>query len=111
MHFKDAGYEVIVCPWEINKGIVSLAKTAKEEKLFGFLSTTWHHMRDLRKNFSFFYAAGDAAWNGGNSLPRKFNDARMAMLKHMWQIGSDIKDLSYEANGIFQNQISLSISD
>ena len=111
MHFKDAGYEVIVCPWETNKGIVSLAKTAKEEKLFGFLSTTWHRMHDLRKNFSFFYAAGDAAWNGGNSLPRKFNDARMAMLKHMWQIGSDIKDLSYEANGISKNQISLSISD
>ena len=111
-HFKDAGHDVIVCPWEVNKGILALAKTAKDDNLFGFLETTWHHLYGTKRFFSFFYASGDAAWNGGAPL-RDTGSVRMGMpmLKHLWQIGSDMKDIPYEANGNSEKQISTSLSN
>ncbi len=108
-HFKDAGYDVLVCPWEVNTGIVALANTAKRDNLFGFLETTWHHLAGNNRFFSFFYVSGDAAWNGGGVV-RNTQAVRHAypLLKHLWQIGSDIPALPYEANGSSEKQITTS---
>lgn len=109
-HFKDAGHDVLVCPWEVNTGILALAKTADEDKLFGMLETTWHHLYGTRHFFSYFYASGDATWNGGKPLrDSKYVREGLPMLKHLWQIGSDMKNISYDANGNSEKQITTSI--
>lgn len=113
-HFKNAGNEVIVCPWENEIGILSLAKTAKDENLLGMLETTWHHLYGTKNFFTFFNTAGNAAWNGGCKPLKNHNNMKIAilpMLRHLWQIGSDVKDIPYEANGNSEEQISTSLAN
>ena len=110
--FKDSGYDVIVCPWDVDNGILSLAKTASDDNLFGFLQTTWHHLYG-RKNFmSFFFISSNAAWNAGKPPKKRYGVQKdLPILRHLWQVGSDIKDIPYEANGNSEKQISTSLSN
>ena len=91
-----------------------MAKTAKDENLLGMLETTWHHLYGTKNFFTFFNRAGNAAWNGGGAPLKNRNSMKITilpMLRHLWQIGSDIKDIPYEANGNSEKQISTSLSD
>ncbi len=43
--FKKAGFDVILCPWDLTPGCDSVtpcAETVKNEALFGLMHTTWH---------------------------------------------------------------------
>ena len=110
-HFKEAGFDVLVCPWESDSGISALAKTAKDEKLFGFLQTTWHHIYGNKRYASFFRRAGDAAWNGGRPpAGGKFADSALTLIPELSHVAGDMK-ASYSAAGTSLSQISKSISD
>ncbi len=43
--FRDAGFDVLLCPWDHGTGCDSVsacAATVKEHRLYGLLHTTWH---------------------------------------------------------------------
>lgn len=52
-HFKMAGFDVPVCPWDSDTGILALAKVANGNNLFGFLQTTWR--RVYGNNYASFF--------------------------------------------------------
>ena len=109
-HFKKEGFEVLVCPWEVNNGITALAQTAQEENLFGVLETTWHHVWNNNHYFSFFYHCGDACWNGGK--PRedpKFARIGAVLIPHIRHVLNDMGNCDYELTGTSAVQISKSV--
>ena len=109
-HFKKEGFDVLVCPWEVNIGITALAQTAKEENLFGILETTWHHVWGNNHYFSFFYHAGDMAWNGGRPrVDEKFARQGLVLIPHIRHVLNDMGKTSYEATGTSDLQINNSI--
>lgn len=107
-YFKKEGFDVLVSPWNNESGIISLAKTACEDKLLGTLQTTWHHLNSAKSYLLFFRTAADCAWNGGDSkLRRTKRDAlALPMQRALWQTGSDMEKIPYEANGNSVRQIS-----
>jgi len=114
-HFKKAGFDVLVCPWEAGAGIDALARTAAEEKLFGFLETTWHHINRRHLYHTFFFLSGDAAWNGGISAFHKERHTpsfrEMQMIPQIAHVLNDMREPSYEAAGAAAQQIEKSLSD
>ena len=111
-HFKKEGFDVLVCPWEVNTGITVLAQTAKEENLFGILETTWHHVWNNRHYFSFFYHAGDAAWNGGKPrVDDKYAQQGLVLIPHIRHILNDMGKSPYELGGTSEIQISKSVNN
>lgn len=41
--FKDAGFDVLVCPWDQGKEVIeSTVSTVKNHNLYGIMHTTWH---------------------------------------------------------------------
>ena len=41
--FKDAGFDVILCPWDrSNEATDACVETVKKENLYGLMHTTWH---------------------------------------------------------------------
>lgn len=109
-HFKMAGFDVLVCPWDSDAGILALAKVANDNNLFGFLQTTWH--RVYGNNYaSFFRRAGDAAWNGGRPpADGKFADSALTLVSELSHVAGDMK-ASYSASGTSECQIFKSIAD
>lgn len=109
--FKGAGFDVLVCPWEVDAVISALAKTAKDENLLGFLQTTWHRIFGNSRYASFFRHAGDAAWNGGCPPARgKFVYSALTLIPELSYVAGDMK-ASYSASGTSERRISKSISD
>ena len=109
---KKEGFDVLVCPWEVNTGITALAQTAKEENLFGMLETTWHHVWNNRHYFSFFYLSGDAAWNGGKPrVDEKFARQGLVLIPHIRHVLNDMGKPSYELNGTSEIQITKSVNN
>ena len=111
--FKNAGFDVIVCPWEVKSGIYALAKTAQENNLFGYLETTWNHM--FASNIdTFFYNAGDAAWNGASAAMRQEAliprlQQKLAVARHIMDIENDAKITKYDDSGKVRRQLILDI--
>ena len=109
-YFKEEGFDVLVSPWHNESGIVSLAQTAREDKLLGTLQTTWHHLNSAKNYLLFFLTAADCAWNGGDSnlrwMKRDKMQRALPMLRALWQTGADMEKIPYEANGNSAHQIS-----
>ncbi len=109
-HFKEAGFDVIVCPWDRNGGIESLARITKEKELFGFLETTWHHIFSNKHYHSFFWHAGNAAWNGGGyPVSGKFTNISLQFISQISQIISNMQNSAYETSGTSKAQINKSV--
>jgi len=103
-YFKDAGFDVIVCPWENLLGIKTLGETAKSEKLWGFLSTTWHHVSgDKLKRF--FFAASNAAWGGAQLEGSFWHRTRTGANRHIQTVEADMGITKYEDLGTSAFQI------
>ena len=107
LHFKDAGFDVLVCPWEVKTGIYALAKTAKDNKLFGFLETTWHHLYGINYDLM-FYHAGNSAWNGGEAVIEGTSAAtRMQVSRHIIDVENDAKISKYDSQGKARYQVKV----
>ena len=39
---KEAGFDVLSCPWQNTRGIENCVKTVIDNRLFGVMHTTWH---------------------------------------------------------------------
>lgn len=107
IHFKEAGFDVIVCPWEVKTGVYALAKSAKDNKLFGFLETTWHHVYSTKMDLM-FYQAGNAAWNGGEPvIEGNYAAHRIQVSRHIIDVENDGKLSKYEVQGKARYQVHI----
>ncbi len=95
--FKNAGFDVIVCPWLEARGTGSLGELAAREKLFGLLSTTWHHVsgHDMQ---NIYLNGANASW-GGCKTPQPWNDIHSSCNYHIRQVSYDMNAISYEMSG------------
>lgn len=99
---KDAGFEILVCPWHNIRGTYSLGQFAARESLRGMLATTWHENYS-HKLHDIFYGAGQAGWTGATDAPC----VPGAIINyHLRQIGWDMKLSEYEQTGASKLQIS-----
>ena len=107
LHFKDAGFDVLVCPWEVKKGVYTLAKIANDNNLFGYLETTWHHMYSTNIDLM-FYHGGNAAWNGGDIyIDGNYASRRIQVSRHIIDVENDGKIYKYESQGKARYQVKV----
>lgn len=103
--FKEAGYEVLVCPWNKTEGIESLGQLAETEQLLGMLETTWN----LNHSFSMFHQfvfSAHATWCPSqpwikNVVSREFFN------RHLREIGHDAGGDKYIQTGSVQYQVNI----
>ena len=101
--FKEAGFQVVVCPWINPDGTISLGRLAAKEKLFGMLETTWHknHGPDFARIYCMAaYASWNPAANPGVTL-----STRLAASHHLRQVGWDMGVTEYAMTGWNLNQV------
>jgi len=96
-HFREAGYDVLTCPWE-NKvaPTEAQAKAMREAGGMGLLGTTWHHVY-RQMICSQFVPSAAAAW-GTCADSYDFDD-------HWRQMGWDMKISAYPDCGTTDSQI------
>lgn len=101
-YFKEKGFDTIVCPWNVRTGIESLGALAKEEKLFGLLETTWHHL-DGATMRTMFATGARAAWGTDHS---GYDAGEVD--GHLRQVGWDMDKsrYGYEQTGIYPWQLN-----
>lgn len=103
--FKQAGFDVLVCPWLERRGIKSLGSLAKQEKLFGMLETTWHWYRGSFRKETLFAIAANAAWHP-NWAPESNVVYREYLNRHLREMDQDMKSKKYIQFGSVQYQIN-----
>lgn len=87
-HFKQKGFAVAGCPWTNFKTMRPMADYLVRNGGFGFIETTWHHLRGSEGVRMYLYGAS-AAW--GTDIPSRtpMLDTHMStMLRH---VGLDMK--------------------
>jgi len=68
-YFKEKGFTVVCCPWLNYNAMRPMADNLARIGGFGYLQTTWHHLRgdDWLKMFQ---CGSDAAWGAG-AMPKR----------------------------------------
>ena len=97
--FKEKGFDVLVCPWNVRDGIESLGEKAKNDPLFGILETTWHHL-DGTEMRTMLATGARAAWGTGHS-----GYGADEVDTHLRQIGWDMPTVQYKETGIHTWQL------
>ena len=96
-HFKKHGLPVAGCAWTNDKAIKAMADHIVKIGGFGFIETTWHHLRG--KNWENMYkGAAFAAW--GSPVSHGVSFQRSLRL-----VGHDMKVTDYLDTGHINNQI------
>ena len=104
--FKQAGFDVLVCPWLDKRGVKSLGCHAKQEKLFGMLETTWHRCRGSQRMETLFLMASNAAWHP-DWAPRKDVVYIGYLNQHLREVNQDMNVKKYTQFGSVQYQVDL----
>ncbi len=69
LFFKENGFDVLAAPWNNKVGVYAFARCVRNNKLFGFLPTTWD--AQFRRLDVVFFHSAQAAWSGGNEEVEK----------------------------------------
>ena len=101
--FKKEKFTVVVCPWLIEDGTISLGKMAAREKLFGMLETSWNIWHD-RNYVTIFSVPACSAWNPDMPIKTSIT-SRLVTAHHVRQICWDMKLSEYEKTGFSQYQV------
>ena len=96
--FKEAGFDVVVCPWINENGTLSLGAMAAREKLAGVLATSWHKCSGINL-FKIFFFGAQAAWNGSYSGLREWSGAVQQFNRHLRQIAWEQGREAYPETG------------
>ena len=67
-HFKDKGFEVLLCPWEDAENVSALSECAKNIGIAGAMATTWH---TLEQELSLIFYDAENFWS---DLSKKKSD-------------------------------------
>ena len=100
--FKASGFDVVTCPWRVEKGIVAQLKYAREKRLFGALQTVWHHFRG-REFAMMMEASSNGAWGHG---ARSGGGWEPPFVTHWRQVGWDMKIDDYRETGLYDTQVT-----
>ena len=106
--FRDAGLDVLACPWLETRGIVSQAETAVKRKYLGLLETTWHQTHNYPQVYAQFTVAANAAWRGGGTnvaLTGPWSGYSIATHRHMREVCQDMGVTRYEETGFTEYQV------
>lgn len=106
-HFNKKGFAVVGCPWMNYNAMKPMADCISEIGGFGFLETTWHHLRG-GDWVSMYSAASAAAWG---SVSEKISDhgtspqynSRFALALRL--VGHDMKISDYQDCGHVNYQV------
>ena len=96
-YFKDKGFPVAGCPWRNFNAMKPMADYISEIGGFGFIETTWHHMRG-REWEQMFMSASKAAW--GSDVSHGVSFQRSLRL-----VGHDMKVTDYLDTGYLNYQV------
>ena len=96
-YFKDKGFPVAGCPWMNYKAMKPMADYLVAKGCFGFIETTWHHLRGGDWERMYMNAA-DAAW--GSSVSHGVTFERLLRL-----VGHDMKTTDYLDTGYLNTQV------
>lgn len=103
--FRQAGFDVLVCPWLERSGIESLGHLAAESGFFGLLETTWSRTHGSHDLETLFAAGAEAAWNP--DAPVYPGIVRREYLnRHLREVTHDAGLGSYVQFGSIQHQIA-----
>ena len=90
-YFKEKGFPVAGCPWRNFNAMKPMADYISEIGGFGFIETTWHHMRG-REWEKMYMSASHAAW--GSAVSHGVSFQRSLRL-----VGHDMKVTDYLDTG------------
>ena len=116
-HFKKNGFDTLTCPWKVEGvegSIAAQGRFAREEKLFGFLQTTWGVFKG--QWFGIMMEEGAcAAWGTEHThpyAPVKFGSSMepRPFAAHWRQCGWDMGTPEYSETGYSQRQMSRNVS-
>lgn len=105
-HFKALGFEVLTCPWDNNKGTLSLLSYAHKLGLKGVLGTLWHHNHG-RWLLDIYFLVANRAWNSDSSLAvyGSIYNNHYAIHTHLRHIGWDMKNKNPRHAGVFYDEL------
>ena len=104
-HFRDKGFPVVGCPWLNFNAMKPMADYISEIGGFGFLETTWHHLRgrDWVQMYRFGAAAAwgaqlseRAAYYGGTPQSDVMFDRALRMVGHDMKL-TDYRDTGHSS--------------
>ena len=96
-YFKEKGFPVAGCPWRNYNTMKPMADYIVKIGGFGFIETTWHHLRG--KDWENMYmSAAHAAW--GSPVSHGVSFQRSLRL-----VGNDMKVTDYLDTGYLNNQV------
>ena len=102
--FKNAGFDVLACPWKNYNAMKSQANTVKKYNCFGMLGSTWARLAgDVMINM---YVNNAIAQWGSDFSDSRQRTSYMAFMKYLRQIGQDLNMQNYEDTGLYRVQWS-----
>ena len=101
-HFAEKGFPVVGCPWDNYKSMRPMSDTISKVGGFGFLETTWHHLRGQDWIAMYLFAAA-AAWGSDLAPDLPQFDSRFAIPLQL--VGRDMKLKDYRDSGHVNYQL------
>ena len=102
--FRQEGFETVMCPWDSEPDMNSMAAYTQTVQNRGMLITTWHYLYGL-KYTSFLVTAAFALWDPENN-PGLTLSGRLSLNKHLLQICHDMDLTRYEDSGYTVYQVA-----
>lgn len=98
--FRDAGFDVLLCPWDQRDSITPCVETARDARLYGVLHTTWNTLtKGMPRVAQFAYEAWDPSGKKPDFVYIRTHAA--AILRKAYDAGG-----IYERTGWAKQQIS-----
>ena len=101
-HFAEKGFPVVGCPWDNYRSMRPMSDTISKVGGFGFLETTWHHLRGQDWIAMYLFAAA-AAWGSDLAPDLPQFDSRFAIPLQL--VGRDMKLKDYRDSGHVNYQL------
>ena len=96
-YFIDKGFPVAGCPWRNYNAMKPMADYLVKNGGFGFIETTWHHLRGSEWE-KMYMSSAHAAW--GSVVSHEVSFQRSLRL-----VGNDMKVTDYLDTGYLNNQV------
>ncbi|MCR5783607.1 MAG: family 20 glycosylhydrolase [Clostridia bacterium] len=95
----EKGFDTVVCPWDDNENIRSLAADAKKLGAFGIILTTWDRLPSWLLDAPI--AAG-YAWNGGCEVPELSLTESACLLRRLYDTRGAYEESGWNHNEVWQ---------
>lgn len=104
-YFKEQGFSVLACPWNVPAGIKAQSRYAHNIGIMGVLGTLWHHYfgQSLAK---IYYALSNSMWNPHAEININIDHYNLQRVHtHIRHIGWDMKLKDPRHAGTYYDEI------